>query len=130
MHYSRKKYSLFESEVFLYDSTKKLFPATEALTSSTLIDAIKKLEDSGIADWAVENRLPTTLPNISASGSLKDTSLIIVPLIIRDDVKGMFTFLSRFTSTELDAFTLAHLTQDVENAAIALYSIFHEEGNS
>lgn len=115
------EYDIIESNIFLYDSSRRLKQAAEAGTSSELTRIIKHFEESGIADWAIERETMSVVPNLSGSESAP--YVIVIPLMFKGGRKGIFTSLTTKTPDDFSSEQMAELTAAAAYTATAIDNI-------
>ncbi len=121
MHqYILEPYSVTESNIFLFDSGKKLFKAAETETSANLDKQVRYLEEQGIIDWAFEKKGPGVIPNLMHDGGEAPAFFILTPLFIRANPIGV---MAARTDREPGSFTKKELSGLASIASAAAAAI-------
>lgn len=112
---------VFETEIFLYDSTHKLNSATANESNQILYKYVNHYEESGICDWISEKKLASLIPNLDdKSGEISNSSFLIIPLLLRDTTIGFIVSRTNIAPLELDESFLIAITEQSYYAALAL----------
>ncbi len=115
---------VYETDLFIYDSTHKLLSATANQSAEKLEIYIRHYEESGICDWISEKKLAGLIPNLDdASGEFSNASFLLVPLLLRDSVIGFAVSRTNLSPLELDESQLSSITEQAYYVALALDNI-------
>ncbi len=122
-----ENYSVLESDLFYFSSGKNLIAASDTDLSPKFREYVKKFEEEGIIDWAIENEDVTIIPNLSDEEGLNMIYFILTPLFLRGNAIGIFI---AKTGREKDTFSddeKERIKMLMEYAAIALDNIRSSE---
>ncbi len=111
-------YSLFEINLYFYNSNKIIEPITEKINYSTLNNLVRRFEEQGILDWVSDGKVVTIIHNLDDAFESTPTFVILVPIISQSNVVGFF--IGR-TSRDKNSFSEAELN---DLSLIAEYSAY------
>jgi C4-dicarboxylate-specific signal transduction histidine kinase len=123
-----KDLTVFETDLFLYTSSRELVSATNLPSSDFLIKYVKHYEESGIIDWVAEKKMAHIIPNLDDdSGEMSSSYFLFVPLTLRDAAIGFAISRTSISPLEINEAKLQKLAEDSYYAALALDNIRSRE---
>lgn len=117
-----KNFSIVENNIFYYNEEKNLISFFDSSITGFLISTLKKLEESGIADWALEKKEISSIPDLDAKEGEESSLLILIPIILRAGDYGLF-IAKQNSDFPLSSMQLSELKSIVYSAAISLDNI-------
>ena len=125
--YHAAKFSIMESNLYFFDSGKKVSGLAGKQVSKSMVNQMKNLEETGVIDWAVENKEPSLIPNLSAGDEEAYAVLILVPLIIKGNPIGLFVAKSVILPDSFNNENKKLLKSAADYAAVTLDNIRSSE---
>lgn len=115
------EYDIIESNIFLFDKSRRLKQAADAYTSSELSGIISHFEETGITDWAIERKTASIVPNLS--GGEAAPFVIIAPIILRGVAAGIFAGLTTMPPEKFSPEQISELTTAAAYTASSINNI-------
>ncbi len=112
---------VYETDIFVYDSSHHLVSTTANQTNDKLGRYVKDFEENGICDWISENKTASIIPNLDDIGNDNTiSSFLIIPLMIRDSTLGFTIARTNIQSSQCDPNILNSVTEQSYYAALAI----------
>lgn len=112
---------VYETDIFVYDSSHHLVSATANQTNDKLNRYVIHFEENGICDWISENKTASIIPNLDdANDDNTVSSFLIIPLMIRDSVLGFTISRTNLNPLQLEQTVLTSITEQSYYAALAI----------
>jgi len=109
-----------ESNIYIYHSARILTPLTENLESELLSSYLNRLIEEGIADWAVEKKEMSIIPNIYNEEGQKESYFLIIPLYLLDSAIGLFLGIISRSGVDIPNSAFSEISTQQENVALAI----------
>ncbi len=117
-----KHFSIVENNIFFLDIEKKLHSFFSISITNFLLESAKKLEESGITDWAIEKKEISIIPDLDNKEGAEANLLILIPIILRGTNYGLF-IAKQNLEMPLDQVQLLELKSIAYSAAMSLDNI-------
>ncbi len=114
-------YSISESEIYIFNSSRKLESSTNSESANVLEPYKNNFQESGIIDWACEKDSASAVPNFDDSALA--SSFLIIPLKLRDITIGIILIRANVSPAEFREEQLSEMLTNAFPAALALDNI-------
>lgn len=122
-----KYLSITESNIFIYQAGRELKSISSEMESLILNSYLQRLVEEGIADWAIDKKEPSIIPNIYSEETKVESFFLIVPFYLLDNAIGLFLALTPSNGVDLPNSAFTELSNEAENASLAIDNLRSSE---
>lgn len=123
-----KTYPINETDLFLFDTNRKLYSATNSNASEVLDKYKNNFEENGIIDWVCSKESASAVPNLEDfSADSTNIAFIIIPMVLREMPIGIIIAGTSKMPTEFTEADLKQLYEQAAPAAIAIDNLISRE---
>ncbi len=123
-----KQYPISETDLYLFDTFRKLYSAADSSASDALNKYKNNFEENGIIDWVCSKSSASAVPNFDdLSGESTNTSFLLIPLVLRDLAIGVIIAGTSKLPTDFSELELKFLFEQAVPATVAVDNLISKE---